>query len=242
MTLITLPTTAHKRHILLIADNTNLCQQITAYFMQRHYHVSIANDTHRGLQMSIVTNYDCILLGMTTQSHSNVQFTQQLRQCSNVPIIVISARNDQAEKIFALHMGADDYLCKPTNLPELDARITAILRRTHATPHTPTTAYIQLDTRNRSVLVNGQAIDFTAMEYAIISTLFLSPGRVYSRTELTQLMYHEPLHIGRAIDVHISKIRIKIEPNPDKPIYIITVYGKGYMYQARPVVPSSAHE
>jgi DNA-binding response OmpR family regulator len=242
MTVITLPATAHKRHILLIADNTNLRQQITAYFMQRYYHVSIANDTHRGFQMSMATNYDCILLGMTTQSYSNVRFIQQLRQCSNVPIIIISARNDQSEKIFALHMGADDYLCKSTNLIEIDARITAILRRIHATPQTRTTAYIQLDTESQSVRINGQTISITAMEYAIISTLFLSPGHVFSRKELTLLIYHEPRHIGRAIDVHISKIRTKIEPNPDNPVYIITVYGKGYMYQARPVVPSSAHE
>jgi DNA-binding response OmpR family regulator len=183
--------------------------------------------------MGMLTKYDCIVLGMTVPRINSVTFIQQLRQRSNVPVVVISARRDEYEKIHALQMGADDYLYKPTNLLELDARITAILRRVSLTKQAMNTPYLQLDAGNRSVLVNGQIIEVTPMEFAIISTMMTAPGRVFSRKELTALMFGEQFSIGRAIDVHISNIRNKIEPNPNQPTYIVTVYGKGYMYQER---------
>lgn len=228
----------HKRHILVIEDDIDLCTQITTYFTQRQYQVSITDDTNHLLHNNIEANYDCILLGITTSPYNALRFIQQLRQYSGVPLIIISTQHDQSEKIVALHLGADDYLCQPLHFTELDARITAILRRIHTTTQTWSTAYIQLDTQNRSVFVDGKAIDVTSMEFTIISTLLLSPGRVFSRKELTLLVNHEPQYMGRAIDVHISNIRAKIEPNPDTPIYIVTIYGKGYMYQLHPKVPA----
>jgi DNA-binding response OmpR family regulator len=109
------------------------------------------------------------------------------------------------------------------------------LRRIHATQLT-CTPFLRLNINNRSVLVNEQAIEFTPMEFAIISKLLQSPNRVFSRQELTMLIFNEQFSqfsAGRSIDMHISKIRTKIEPNPDKPQYIVTVYAKGYMYQPR---------
>jgi DNA-binding response OmpR family regulator len=169
--------------------------------------------------------------GLRDEFGAFVSFIQQLRQRSNVPVVVISARRDEYEKIHALQMGADDYLFKPTNLLELDARITAILRRVSLTRHAISTPYLQLDASNRSVVINGQVIEVTAMEFAIILTMMTTPDRVFSRQELTALMFGEQFGVGRAIDVHISNIRNKIELNPNKPIYIVTVYGKGYRYQ-----------
>ena len=222
-----------KHHILVIEDNINLRNQIAEYFTQRQYDVSIAGNGDNALRMSMLTKYDCILLGVTAPRINSVSFIQQLRQRLSVPIVVISARRDEYEKIHALQMGADDYLYKPTNLLELDARITAILRRISTTRQAISTPYLQLDAGNRSVLINGQVIEVTPMEFAIISTMMTAPGRVFSRKELTALMFGEQFSIGRAIDVHISNIRNKIEPNPNKPAYIVTVYGKGYMYQER---------
>jgi DNA-binding response OmpR family regulator len=231
MTAVVLNAPMIKHHILVIEDNANLRNQITEYFTQRQYDVSISSDGENALRMSMLTKYDCILLGTTAPRINSVSFIQQLRQRSNVPVVVISARRDEYEKIHALQMGADDYLYKPTNLLELDARITAILRRISSTRHAISTPYLQLDASNRSVLINGHVIEVTPMEFAIISTMMTTPSRVFSRKELTALMFGEQFSIGRAIDVHISNIRNKIEPNPNKPVYIVTVYGKGYMYQ-----------
>lgn len=224
-------TTVVKYQMLVIEDNDNVYTQITEYFTQRNYAVSVAQNSNNALRMSTLTKYDCILLGMTTPRINSINFIQQLRQRSNVPIIVISARRDQYEKILALQMGADDYLYKPMDLLELDARITAILRRIQATLQSKHTPYLQLNSSNRSVLVNGQVIEMTSMEFSIISTLMAAPGRVFSRQELTTLMFGEHYSGGRIIDVHIHKIRAKIEPDPNNPVYITTLYGKGYVYQ-----------
>lgn len=240
MTTLVLTTPVVKHHILVIEENINLHDQITEYFTQRQYAISVSRNGDNALRMNTLTKYDCILLGMTTPRINNVNFIQQLRQRSNVPVIVISARRDQYEKILALQMGADDYLYKPIDLLELEARITAILRRINATRHTNNTSYLQLNASNRSVLVNGQIIEMTTMEFSIISTLMSTPGRIFSRDELTVLMFGEQFSGGRIIDVHIHKIRNKIELNPNKPVYITTVYGKGYMYQEHLVVPPSA--
>lgn len=237
MTAVMLKAPIIKHHILVIEDTINLRNQITEYFTQRQYDVSVAENSDNALRMSMLIKYDCILLGLTVPRINSVSFIQQLRQRSNVPVVVISARRDEYEKIHALQMGADDYLYKPTNLLELDARITAILRRISVTRQAISTPYLQLDVGNRSVLINGQIIEVTPMEFAIISTMMTAPSRVFSRKELTALMFGEQFSIGRAIDVHISNIRNKIEPNPNKPIYIVTVYGKGYMYQEHVSIP-----
>lgn len=240
MTVLLQMTPLVKQHILVVDDNINLSNQIIEYFTQQRYIVSVTSNSDTVLRMCTLTKYDCILLGMTTPRINSVGFIQQLRQHSNIPVIVISARRDQYEKILALQMGADDYLCKPVDLLELDARITAILRRINATRHTNSTLYLQLNAGNRSVFVNGQVIELTLMEFSIISTLMSTPGHVFSRRELTVLMFGEQFSSRRIIDVHIHNIRTKIEPNPNNPVYITTVYGKGYMYQEHLVVPSSA--
>ena len=231
MTAVILNAPVVKYRMLLIEENLDLCNQITEYFIQRQYDISIASDGVNALRMSMLTKYDCILFGTTMPRINSVSFIQQLRQRSNVPVVVISARRDEYEKIYALQMGADDYLYKPTNLLELDARITAILRRINLTRQLISTQYLQLDASNRSVMINGQVIEMTSMEFEIMTTMMTSPDRVFSRKELTALMFGEQFSIGRAIDVHISNMRNKIEPNPNKPVYIVTVYGKGYVYR-----------
>jgi DNA-binding response OmpR family regulator len=224
-----------KYRILVIEDDDDMHTQIVDYFTQRQYIVSVVQTSNNALQVSTSTPYDCILLGIPTTLVDTIYFLQQLRQHSNVPIIMLSPHHNQYEKILSLQMGADDYLHKPIDLHELDARITVILRRIHATQLT-CTPFLRLNINNRSVLANEQTIEFTPMEFAIISKLLQSPNRVFSRQELTMLIFSEQFSqfsAGRSIDMHISKIRTKIEPNPDKPQYIVTVYAKGYMYQTR---------
>jgi DNA-binding response OmpR family regulator len=235
MTALLQATPIVKQHILVVDDNSNLHDQIIEYFTQRPYIVSATSNIDTVLRMCSLTKYDCILLGMITPRINSVSFIQQLRQRSNVPMIVISARRDQYEKILALQVGADDYLYKPIDLLELDARITAILRRVNGTLHTNNTPYLQLNTDNRSVLVNNQVIEMTALEFSILSTLMVAPGRVFSRHELMVLIFGKQFNNSRLIDMHVHNIRTKIEPNPNHPVYVATVYGKGYVYQVHAV-------
>jgi DNA-binding response OmpR family regulator len=169
---------------------------------------------------------------------NNVLVVQLMHERTHTPIVVLGSRRDDQLRLPVLRAGADDYLVKPCNVNELEARIFAILRRIAMTRQSARSAYIQLDPSNRSVLVNQRHIDTTPMEFAILSTLMATPGRVFSRKELTALMFGEQYSIGRAIDVHISNIRSKIEENPEEPKYIVTVYGRGYMFKdvhAQPV-------
>ena len=235
MTTLIHTTPVIKYHILVLEANANIHTQMVEHFTQRQYTISTMQNSDNVLQMSTLTQCDCILLGMPS-TIDNILILQQLRQCSNVPVIMISPRHDQHEKILAMQMGADDYLSKPMDLRELDVRIIAILRRIHTTSSTNNTPYLQFNFNNRSVLMNGNVIEFTPMEFAIISALLQSPNRVFSRQELITLIFSEQfsqVSISRAIDMHISNIRTKIEQNPDKPQYIVTVYAKGYMYQTR---------
>lgn len=231
MSAVLLNPSAMKYRLMVVENEINFRNQITDFFTQRQYDVTVAADIENALRLNMLTKFDCVVIGMTAPRINSVNFIQQIRQRSSVPVVIISARRDEYEKIHALQMGADGYLFKPTNLLQLDARIVAILRRIGMTRLSMRTPFLQLDASTRSVVVNGQTIEVTPMEFGIITTVMASPGRVFSRKELTALMFGEQFSIGRAIDVHISNIRNKIERNPNKPIYIVTVYGKGYMYQ-----------
>ncbi len=231
MSAVLLNPSGMKYRLMVVENEINFRNQITDFFTQRQYDVTVTADIENALRLNMLTKFDCVVIGMTAPRINSVNFIQQIRQRSSVPVVIISARRDEYEKIHALQMGADGYLFKPTNLLQLDARIVAILRRIGMTRLSMRTPYLQLDASTRSVVVNGQTIEVTPMEFGIITTVMTSPGRVFSRKELTALMFGEQFSIGRAIDVHISNIRNKIERNPNKPIYIVTVYGKGYMYQ-----------
>jgi len=164
---------------------------------------------------------------------------RQLRQSSNIPIIMLTARGDEIDRVSGLSLGADDYVVKPFSPRELVERIKAVLRRTQqASPsrrHILSHKTLQLDLTKRRVRVDNRSVDLTPHEYRLLETLMSAPGRIYTRDELLERLYPmgEALVIDRVVDVHIGKLRQKIEPNPRDPEYILTVRGIGYRFADR---------
>ncbi|MBR6755512.1 MAG: response regulator transcription factor, partial [Peptococcaceae bacterium] len=159
-----------------------------------------------------------------------------IRQTSDVPIIMATARDEEIDKLLGLELGADDYITKPFSLRELKARIKAVLRRTKSGPSKPEEEKLvfgplEIDLDRRSVTLEGKLLELTPSEYAILITLAQNVGRPYSRLQLLNATLGES-YAGyeRAIDTHVSNLRKKVEPNPQKPIFILTVYGLGYKF------------
>lgn len=166
-----------------------------------------------------------------------LEVCKHIRRNSDVPIIMVTARDEEIDKLLGLELGADDYITKPFSLRELKARIKAVLRRTKsgsvkgAADEVLSFGTLEVDLGRREVKQQGKIIDLTPSEYAILITLCQNIGRPYSRLQLLNATLGES-YAGyeRAIDTHVSNLRKKIEPNPQKPVYILTVYGLGYKF------------
>lgn len=224
---------SRSRHLLVIIDRALVRDQIVDYLTQQGYMVTGVADGDVAMRLCIVNVYDCMIVDVSTPRPNGIVFIQRLRERTSTPIIAIGARRDEINRLQILQVGADDYLLKPCHLPELEMRIYVILRRITMVRQVLRAPYIQLAPNNRTIVVNQKVVDTTPMEFAILQTLMSAPGQVFSRKELTTMMLGVQDRIGRAIDVHISNIRNKIEPNPDDPQYIVTVYGRGYMFRDR---------
>jgi DNA-binding response OmpR family regulator len=158
-------------------------------------------------------------------------FIQKLRARSNIPIIVISAKVDEEDTVNVLAMGADDYMTKPLKLKELTARIFAIIRRMGSIQSVVPNPLIQLDSYSRTVTINNSKITLTPTEFAILSLLMLTPGKVYSRRNIFDMIFSGEFVSDRTIDVHIRNLRHKIELDVNQPSFIVTVYGIGYKFR-----------
>ncbi len=160
---------------------------------------------------------------------------RQLRTFSNVPVLMLTAREEEIDRVTGLSLGADDYVVKPFSPRELVARVKAILRRFHPIAIEKEKKLIsgklELDLKGHRVSLHGRTVNLTASEYKLLQTLMQAPGRVFSRNELLDVFYqHGEIVIDRVVDVHIGKLRQKIEEHPSAPRYILTVRGFGYMF------------
>lgn len=163
---------------------------------------------------------------------NGIDFLRELRQTITTPVIVISAKLEETDKISALEHGADEYITKPVSMRELTARINAMLRRI-AIQSNKSTNKIQLSTNGRTVVLHNRTVDLTPTEFKILEALVLQPSKILSRKEIAIALYGtENVNIDRSIDVHIRNIRSKIETDADNPVYITTVYGAGYRFQS----------
>jgi len=179
---------------------------------------------------------DLVILDLMLPKVDGLEVCKQIRRDSDVPIIMVTARDEEIDKLLGLELGADDYITKPFSLRELKARIKAVLRRTKSggmkdEEEILTLGYLEINLDRREVKKDGAVIDLTPSEYAILTTLCQNIGRPYSRLQLLNATLGES-YAGyeRAIDTHVSNLRKKIEPNPQKPVYILTVYGLGYKF------------
>ena len=221
-------------HILVVDDEKNIVKGIKFSLEQDGMKVDMAYDGEEGLAMARENNYDLILLDVMLPKIEGTEVCRQIRELSAVPVVMVTAKGDDMDKIMGLEYGADDYITKPFNILELKARIKAILRR--ATQTKPiakkpmvTLRDINVDTRARRVFVQNLEIYLTAKEYDLLEYLMLNVGKVYTREALLNSLWGAD-NAGdvRTVDVHVRRLREKIESNPSDPQYIFTKWGVGY--------------
>ena len=200
--------------------------------------VECAYDGEEALNMAREKEYDIILLDLMLPKLNGLEVCQQIREFSNVPIVMLTAKGEDMDKILGLEYGADDYITKPFNILEVKARIKAIMRRTSRPAQAETKAKVvqvgdlKLDCDSRRVFIGSREINLTAKEFDVLELLAFNPNKVYSRENLLNIVwgYEYPGDV-RTVDVHIRRLREKIEENPSDPKYVHTKWGVGYYFQ-----------
>ncbi len=218
--------------ILVVDDKLSVQRLLREYLTEHGFRVVTADNGRDALFTARHENPDLILLDIMMPQMDGYEFIRTYRRDNDTPIIVLTARLDESDKVVGLELGADDYVTKPFGMAELVARIRAVLRRVGAERSIPDilrVADIVVDTTARTVMVDGHLIDLTPSEFTLLTTLMAAPGRVFSRTELLEYLQGNTYEGSeRTVDVHVRNLRTKIEPDPAQPQYIETVFGVGY--------------
>ncbi len=224
--------------ILVVDDEKLIVKGIKFSLEQDGMQVDTAYDGEEALELARKNSYDLILLDVMLPKIEGTQVCQQIREFSAVPVVMVTAKGDDMDKIMGLEYGADDYITKPFNILELKARIKAILRRSFKPEpkQAPSTTLeirdLKLDTRSRRVFVRGTEINVTAKEYDLLEFFMRNIGRVFEREQLlSEIWGHENAGDVRTVDVHVRRLREKIEVNPSDPKYINTKWGVGYYFR-----------
>lgn len=223
--------------ILVVDDERLLVKGIKFNLENEGYQVETAFDGASAVALAREQSFDLIILDVMMPEVDGLEACMRIREFSNVPIIMLTARSEDTDKIIGFECGADDYVTKPFNILELKARIRAMLRRAAATAQKNesilTAGTISLDTEQRVALRGGKAIDLTAKEYDLIELLMRNPRRVYSRENLMNIVWgYDYVGDFRTVDVHIRRLREKLEENPAEPELIMTKWGVGYYFKA----------
>lgn len=225
------------RRVLVVDDEKLIVKGIRFSLEQDGMEVDCAYDGEEALQLAKDNQYDIILLDVMLPKLTGFEVCQQIREFSNVPVVMLTAKGDDMDKILGLEYGADDYITKPFNILEVKARIKAIMRRTNGKEKTGEKAKIieskdmKLDCEGRRVYISGREINLTAKEFEVLELLMLNQNKVYSRENLLKIVWGSdyPGDV-RTVDVHIRRLREKIENNPSEPKYVHTKWGVGYYY------------
>ena len=223
--------------ILVVDDEKLLVKGIKFNLENEGYQVSTAYDGASAVELAKKEEFDLIILDLMMPVLSGTEACMQIREFSDVPVIMLTARSEDADKLMGFACGADDYLTKPFNILELKARIRALLKRTAPKPEPQetekvTVGELSLDTRQRVAVRDGEVIELTAKEYDLIELLIKNPGRVYSRESLMDLVWgYSYAGDYRTVDVHIRRLREKLERVPAEPVHIMTKWGVGYYFK-----------
>lgn len=223
--------------ILVVDDEALLVKGIRFNLQSEGYEVITASDGLEALQALQEHKPDLVVLDVMMPNMDGLTACQKIREFSNIPIILLTAKADDMDKLIGFDHGADDYLTKPFNILELKARIRALLRRAgsseeRASSNILTIGSISLDLDARNAYRSGQLVDLTAKEFDVIEFLMRSPNRVYSREALLDTLWaYEYRSDIRTVDVHIRRLREKLEKNPAEPNYILTKWGVGYYFR-----------
>lgn len=223
------------KRILLVDDEPLILKGLKFALEQDGYETDSAEDGETALDKALKGGYDLILLDVMLPKMSGIEVCQAVREKSDVPIIMLTAKGEDMDKILGLEYGADDYMTKPFNILEVKARIKSILRRigskSEASRMVITADDISINLGNRSVQAHGQPVNLTVKEFDLLNLFISNPGRVYNRDELLETIWGFD-YIGdfRTVDVHIRRLREKIETDPANPSHIMTKWGVGYYF------------
>ena len=221
--------------IMIVDDEKRLVSLVESYLAQEGYRVLSANDGKEALPIASHEKPDLIILDIMMPKMDGYDFMREHRKELDTPIILLTARVDDDERVIGLELGADDYITKPFRPRELVARVRAVLRRAGKTEPQGKilqVADITLDRDTRLVTAAGRSVDLTPSEFDLLAALMTSPGRVYSRLDLLDVIQGVRYEgYERTIDTHIKNLRAKIEPEPRTPQYVETVYGVGYRFR-----------
>ena len=224
--------------ILVVDDEQLLVKGMKFNLENEGYTVETAYDGASAIDMAKTGDFDLIILDLMMPQVDGLTACMRIREFSNVPIIMLTARSEDADKIIGLESGADDYITKPFNILELKARIRALLRRANAAPQQKaqstllTVGGVTIDSEQRVALKDGKVVELTAKEYDLIELFVKNPRRVYSRENLMDLVWGYT-YAGdyRTVDVHIRRLREKLEDDPAAPQHILTKWGIGYYFK-----------
>ncbi len=225
------------KKVLVIEDDPNTADLVVLYLEKEGFKALQADDGEKGLALAEKHDPDLVILDLMLPRMDGWEVCRRLRKISEMPVIMLTARGEEIDRVSGLTLGADDYVVKPFSPRELMARVKAILRRAAATaaqPQAKVLAHgdVKLDKEKRRLTVKGRSVAVTPHEYALLEALMGSPGRTFTRDELLDRLYPhgEAVVIERVVDVHVGKLRQKIEPDPNHPRYILTARGMGYRF------------
>ena len=226
-------------HVLVVDDEKEIADLVEIYLVSDGYKVYKASNALEGLEILEKETIHLVLLDIMMPGMDGLEMCRKIRETNNIPIIMLSARSADLDKILGLDYGADDYITKPFNILEVKARIKAIMRRARSEHEekekakTIESGDLKLDCESRRVFIAGKEINLTAKEFDVLELLVFNPNKVYSRENLLNIVwgYEYPGDV-RTVDVHIRRLREKIETNPSEPKYVHTKWGVGYYFQA----------
>ena len=220
---------------MIVDDEKRLVSLVESYLTQEGYRVVSANNGVEALPVASREKPDLIILDIMMPEMDGYEFMREHHKVQDTPIILLTARVDDDERVIGLELGADDYITKPFRPRELVARVRAVLRRAGKTePQAKVlqVADITLDRDTRTVMVADRSVDLTPSEFDLLAALMTSPGRVFSRLDLLDILQGIRYEgYERTIDTHIKNLRAKIEPDPRTPFYVETIYGVGYRFR-----------
>jgi two-component system, OmpR family, response regulator ResD len=223
--------------ILVVDDDNTVSEILSRYLAREGYAVDKAGTGEDALEQARSRPPDLIVLDLMLPGLSGFDVCRRVRKTSGIPIIMLTARGEEGERVFGLRLGADDYVVKPFSPRELAARIDSVLRRTAASHVRPgerrqiDNGSLALDLQARTLTVDGALVDLTAREFDLLSFLASRPNEVFSRAQLLEAVWGYTVGDAATVTVHVRRLRGKIEPNPAEPRYIETVWGIGYRFQ-----------
>ena len=227
------------KNILIIEDDPEIIKLLEIHLTDLIYTTSKATDGEVGLQMALNNDYDLILLDLTLPSMDGVEICKKLRASKNTPVIMLTAKSEEIDRVLGLEIGADDYITKPFSIRELLARVKAVMRRTALKPlgkEKDATASIAaeglfIDIEKRKVLLRKQKVELSPKEFELLVLMASNPGRNYSRTELLNIIWGYNFDgYEHTVNSHINRLRAKIESDMANPNYILTTWGVGYKF------------